>query len=588
MGRGVRLWGAVWLLAILLVCGLSSPVPAADEGEPAEAGAAEAPAEMAPAPAEGPAPGFYVSAGWLIASVLAVLLWLGLLDWMAKDATRVGTSENFWNSLMLAAGVAGFVLVIFVNAVFVVTVYVGVIALFGMYVWTRNQMVASDQRVFTVDHLAFVASAVLAKAGIHVSATALAGRQEDRTQIILVRKDGKSLDAISEEHRGTVETSESVLAVKEMIENAVNARATDIHIEPKQDQVQVRYRIDGILHGVPSYSAELGPAMVSVLKVLSDMDIAERRKPQDGTFAGKLGERTLDFRSATSSAVHGETMSLRILDRDRDLIRLENLGMSAGVKERLVRVINQPHGLLIACGPTGAGKTTTLYAALSELDAYQKNIMTIENPIEYRLDNITQTAVNLRAGVTFAGTLRSLLRQDPDVIMVGEIRDAETARTALQAAMTGHFVFTTVHANDCITALFRLLDLGVEAYLVGSSLTAVVAQRLVRVLCEHCKVPYVPKQDFLRKIGMDPARVQQFWKAQGCEECQGTGYYGRTGLYELFLMNDRIRDLVRGSPSVQLLKAEARKAGLRTLVEDGLIKVAQGLTSIKELMRVTK
>ncbi len=318
------------------------------------------------------------------------------------------------------------------------------------------------------------------------------------------------------------------------------------------------------------------------------MDIAERRKSQDGTFSGKLGDRVMDFRSATSSSVHGETMSIRILDRDRDLIRLERLGMDPRARAMFTRIINAPHGMLSVSGPTGSGKTTTLYAALSEIDAYQKNILTIENPIEYRLDNITQTSVNPKAGITFAGAMRSMLRQDPDVIMVGEIRDAETARTALQAAMTGHFVFTTLHANDAVTSLFRLLDLGVEPYLISSALTAVMAQRLLRLLCKACRVPYVPKPEFVKKIGLDPSKVTHFYKAQGCELCQGTGYMGRTGIFELLVINDMLRDLIRENPSIRLIKEEAKAAGLVSLQEAGLQKVVRGETSLKELIRVTK
>jgi type II secretory ATPase GspE/PulE/Tfp pilus assembly ATPase PilB-like protein len=244
--------------------------------------------------------------------------------------------------------------------------------------------------------------------------------------------------------------------------------------------------------------------------------------------------------------------------------------------------------MFIASGPTGAGKSTTLYAMISEIDAYQKNIITIEDPIEYRLDNVTQTPINPKAGVTFASSLRSSLRQDPDVIMVGEIRDAETARVACQAAMTGHFVFTTLHANDSVTSLFRLLDLGVEPYFIASSLSAVLAQRLCRVLCPTCKEAYVPEPEFFKSIGLPPGKEIQLYKSVGCEECQGTGYRGRIGIFELLEVTDAIKELLRTTPGVQAITAEAKKTGFRKLHEDGLAKVIKGLTSVKELLRVTR
>ena len=548
----------------------------------------ESRSKRAPQPMEIAWPRSFVSLFWLVPILLVTLAWLKMLDWTARDAKRVGAREVMWNSVVLLAGLGGMSLALLVHRAFFLTMVAGVAGVFGGYVHTRNQLVAEDQKVFTRDHLAFVLSSVLKRIGVKVSASALSGRPEDRTRIELLRKDGRSLEAIAESSRAGQGRSEAVLSVKEMIENAVLSRATDIHIEPKQNELQIRYRIDGILHNAPSYPLELTAPMISSMKVLADMDIAERRKPQDGSFAGRLDERRLEFRAASAPSMHGETMTLRILDNEQGILDLDILGFSGRDRQRMSSVISAPHGMLIVSGPTGSGKSTTLYALLSELDAYQKNIMTIENPIEYRLANVTQTAVNPRAGVTFAGTLRSMLRQDPDVIMVGEIRDAETAQVALQAAMTGHFVYTTIHANDSVTSLFRLLDLGVEAYLIASALSGVLAQRLVRLLCDNCKVPYVPKPEFLSKVGLAPGSVQEFFKAQGCEECQGTGYRGRQGVFELMLVNDAIRDLVRGNPSVQLIKAEARKGGTMGLVEDGLTKVVAGRTSIKELMRVTK
>ncbi len=408
-----------------------------------------------------------------------------------------------------------------------------------------------------------------------------------QTSIILTRKDGQPLDAIeTDSQRHT--PSEALVTVNRILETAVRARATDIHIEPTGEQLNIRLRIDGILHELPPYPLHLGERMVTVVKVLADMDITEKRKPLDGAFAGKLDGRDLDFRVASSGTVHGQTMSIRILDRSRDVITLDKLGMAPKQKAAFQQIISAPHGMIIVSGPTGAGKSTTLYAALLELDVHEKNIMTIEDPIEYSLESIQQTAINTKAGITFAGTLRSIMRQDPNVIMLGEIRDAETARIAMQASMTGHLVMTTIHANNSVISLFRLIDLGVEAYLVASSVSCVLAQRLVRVLCNQCRAPYMPKDKLIRKLGLPTDKPIYFYKAVGCPTCQGTGYYGRTGIFEMLIVNDNIREMFREKPSTTAIKEEARASGMRTLQQDGMSKVIQGSTSLKELIRVTR
>jgi len=531
---------------------------------------------------------WYFSHFWLFMLMVYSGVWLVVFDWLGRDAEKLRLNHTLWASLACGLGAFGAILVLFASRYLV---FLGILLLLGLfvgYVVRRNAVVPPQQKVFTPDHLAYLFRRIGARlhivpdAGVRAETTG-----EDMTEIVLLRKDGTPLEKIAAD-RASDRTSEAVISIKELIESAVLSRATDIHLEPKETELQARFRIDGILHNVPSYPAEQAAPMISCVKVLCNMDIAEKRKPQDGTFMGKLDDRTLDFRVSTAPSVHGETMVIRILDRNVGLIRLEKLGLSPKDLQVVRRIINYPHGMMIASGPTGSGKTTTLYAALSELDAFQKNIITIEDPIEYRLENVTQQQVNPKAGVTFASALRSSLRQDPDVIMVGEIRDAETARVALQAAMTGHFVFTTLHANDAITSLFRLLDLGVEPYLIASSLSAAVAQRLVRVLCPECKAPYVPEPEFLQKIGVRTQQPIRLFKPVGCENCQGTGYYGRIGIFEVFVMNDAIKDLIRTNPSLQLISAEARKAGMRRLQEDGLAKVLRGITSVKELVRVTR
>ncbi len=568
-------------MILILTIGFA-PSLAAQEDAPTPDAASTDDAHMLP---EDTTP--HISAAWLILLTLGVFYWLITMELVNRDVMHMGYRPALWNLAFLASGLFGFGLALLAHIAFLFLGVVLVIACTITFSVLRNAQVPDERKILTAAHLDYVFRRILRKAGVKLPEGALQ-RSGSTTVIRLLRKDGTEIEALTEDGRSSTHQSEAVLAVKEIIESAVRARATDIHMEPKESELNIRFRVDGILHSLPSYPPELAPPMVSVVKVLSEMDITEKRQAQDGTFSGELEGRQLDFRCATTNSVHGETVSIRLLDRDRDLITLDHLGMDKAARRRFTHILNAPHGMLIVAGPTGAGKTTTLYGALQELDAYQKNIMTIENPIEYRLDNITQTAINPKAGVTFANSLRSMLRQDPDAIMVGEIRDAETARTALQAAMTGHFVFTTIHANDAVTALFRLMDLGVEPYLVASSLTAILSQRLVRMLCDQCKQPYTPKPEFLQKINMRPDQVPYFFKAVGCEACQGIGYYGRVGIFELLTLNDTVRDLIRGNPSIQLIKAESRKAGLRTLQEAGLRKVAQGVTSLKELIRVTK
>jgi type II secretory ATPase GspE/PulE/Tfp pilus assembly ATPase PilB-like protein len=333
--------------------------------------------------------------------------------------------------------------------------------------------------------------------------------------------------------------------------------------------------------------------------VLGDLDITERRKPQDGGFSALVEGRSVDFRLATAGSVTGEKLVMRILDRAKQIVELSQLGMRDPMREKLHSLVTQPHGLFIVCGPTGAGKSTTLYACLSEIDRFQKNVITVENPVEYHIENVTQIEVNPKAGKTFASELRSILRQDPDVIYIGEIRDQETAEIACQAAQTGHMVFTTLHANDTVTALARLIDLGVQPFLVGSSITAILGQRLIRILCNKCKVRYKPNPEMLRKANLPSDKIKHFYRppdpnaeeggnGERCPRCKGTGYFGRTGVFEMLVITDRMRDMIRENPNLNSIKQEAVKNGMQYLQEDGLRQVIEGKTSIQELLRVCK
>jgi type II secretory ATPase GspE/PulE/Tfp pilus assembly ATPase PilB-like protein len=408
---------------------------------------------------------------------------------------------------------------------------------------------------------------------------------------MLLKKDGKPFDGRDAGQRVDGETSEAITSVQRILTKAIHLRATDVHLEPKTgDDVLVRYRIDGIMQNAGTLAGAAGRATVSALKVLGDMDIAERRRPQDGTFAVVFDGRKFDIRAASGPTNFGEKIALRLLDAEGGIVKqgLGSFGMGSTVLAKLREIIHRPHGMLIVCGPTGSGKTTTLYGALGEIDVFSRNIVTIEDPIEYRLDNISQTAVNVAADLTFAKILRSVLRQDPDVILVGEIRDKETAEIAMQAALTGHFVFTTLHANDTATTVTRLLDIGIDTTLIQSAVTAVLGQRLVRVLCDKCKEPYKPTPEFLKSAGIPADKVNVFYKEKGCPGCNGTGYRGRTGVHELMVVDKSIRELLVGRPSIQAIREAARRGGMRSLQEAGLQKVIAGITSVNEVVRVTK
>jgi type II secretory ATPase GspE/PulE/Tfp pilus assembly ATPase PilB-like protein len=383
--------------------------------------------------------------------------------------------------------------------------------------------------------------------------------------------------------------SENVRNSRKMLMAAMRAEATDIHFEPQEQQYFTRFRIDGVLQDIGKMPIGEGKGVVSTLKVLSDMNIAERRRPQDGTFAATLDGAKFDIRAASTPTSYGEKMVLRLLQSSGGVMKsgLDKIGLRPQVLKRLNEIIHKPYGMFLVVGPTGSGKTTTVYASLSEIDAHKHNITTIEDPVEYRLENITQIAVNTQAEVSFANILRSVLRQDPDVLLVGEIRDKETAEIACQAALTGHFVFSTLHANDTVATITRLLDLGLDPTLIQTAVTAVLGQRLARKLCEKCKQKCAPPPGLLKKFKLRDGEIDHIYREKGCEHCRGTGFKGRMGIHELLVMNDGIRDLITSQPVVGDLKKAAIKNGTQTLQIDGLMKVIKGQTSVSEILRVT-
>lgn len=598
-------------ISAALVCaaallGLVSPAPAQ---APAPAGAAPGRAaasqEWAPVPGgfyrgnkvETPQGVLIQRGGYLslfkLVLVLGVMFhWIHTAQWVAADSRSLRLRPDFWNSLQLAGGTLALLSVLVVphfalGLVALLALYGGAA---GLYVWERNQHVPDSGKVLTPRHLQRWGLRQLARLGIKIGG----GKVVDATLGPPIQFVGKTRTGQRDEARTRqVETSKGYMAARELVYDSILRRATDIHMEPADEEVGVRIRIDGVMFPAEPFDKPIGDAVVNIFKVLSAMDITERRRPQDGSFGAVVEDREVDFRVATQGTRFGEKMSLRILDQANAVSRLEQLGMRKQLEDKIRDIVHQPHGMLLCCGPTGAGKSTTLYACLNSIDRHQVNVITIEDPIEYKIDNATQIEINTKAGQSFGGSLRSVLRQDPDVVMIGEIRDEETAKIACQAASTGHMVFSTVHANDTITALYRMLDLNVEPFMLASSISAVLGQRLARRLCPKCKEAYRPNPELLKQAGLPADKVEKLYRppknrSEVCTHCGGVGFRGRIGVFELLAVNDRMRDLIRDKAPASAMSAEARKNGMLYMREEGLRLVVRGVTSADELMRVVK
>ncbi len=385
--------------------------------------------------------------------------------------------------------------------------------------------------------------------------------------------------------RSVAEDSSVVMLVDGIISKAISDHASDIHIEPDEDVLRVRYRIDGLLHEVLSLSKILHSAVISRIKIMSNIDIAEKRIPQDGRFKIRKDFKDIDFRVSTLPTNYGEKVVLRILDREQALLNLGNIGMDEYSLNIYDNILSKPYGIVLISGPTGSGKTTTLYASLNKLNSLEKNIITVEDPIEYNFKLINQVNVDETAGLTFANALRSILRQDPDIIMVGEIRDKETAEISIQASLTGHLVLSTIHTNDAASSIVRLVEMGIEPYLVATSLIGVVGQRLVRKICPYCKVGYKPGDDVAKQLGLGEDML--LYKGEGCEKCKYTGYIGRIGIYEVMGINKEIRNMISKGGSTDDVKQVATKNGFRQMRNSGFELVKKGVTTLEEVLRVT-
>ncbi len=409
----------------------------------------------------------------------------------------------------------------------------------------------------------------------------IGGIEEDDVEVVQADEQEVDLEKMAGE-------SPVIRYVNYLIFNAVKEGASDIHIEPQEKKLQIRYRIDGVLFEMSNPPHQMQAAIISRLKIMANLDISERRLPQDGRIRAMVHGRKLDLRVSTLPTAQGEKAVLRILDTRAINVKLDELGMANDALQMWKHQIEQPHGILLVTGPTGSGKTTTLYSSMGQMDRKRLNISTVEDPVEYHMSGITQTQTHESIGMTFAAALRALLRQDPDVVMLGEIRDKETATIAIQASLTGHLVLSTLHTNDAPSAVTRMINIGVEPFLIGAAVNAILAQRLTRRICPSCKVAAPPREEFLDHLAMHGIAVDQLMIGQGCERCRNTGYSGRVGLYEMLLLDDMLRDKIAASPNVTEFRRICVERGMVTLRDDGFHKVGRGQTTIEEVLRVTE
>ncbi len=415
-------------------------------------------------------------------------------------------------------------------------------------------------------------------------------RMDNLVEEIKADESGNSADSI-ERLRDLAAEAPIIRLVNMIINRAVELRASDIHIEPFENTLKVRYRIDGVLQSAESPPARSAAAVISRIKIMARMNIAERRLPQDGRIQLRAHGKTIDLRISTVPILHGESLALRILDKQQLNLDFDSLGFDRDLAARMTKILGLPHGIILATGPTGSGKTTTLYAALQRLNTPERKILTVEDPVEYQLEGINQIQIKPQIGLTFANALRSIVRQDPDIIMIGEMRDLETARIAVQSALTGHLVFSTLHTNDAGSSITRLLDMGVEDYLVTSTLNGILAQRLLRTLCPECRTPYLPLPEVIEKLQLErfaPRERFSLHQATGCPHCAGTGYLGRTVIAELLVLSEPIRHLILEHADGARIEKAAIEEGMTTMQMDGLGKAVRGLTTIEEVTRVTQ
>ena len=468
---------------------------------------------------------------------------------------------------------------------------------------TLTVAISDPLDVDTVDSLRYILKmnvepVVASKADIDVALGRYYGTADDTVESMLqeitegdieIAVPGKAQESRIEDTTATEADAPIIKLVGLLIMEAYRNRASDIHIEPLEKRLRVRYRIDGVLHEVDNPPKRLQPAIISRLKIMANMSIAEKRVPQDGRIQIPVMGKTLDLRVSSLPTNHGESIVMRILDKSSLLLGLGDLGFFSDDQEKMEKLISLPDGIFLVTGPTGSGKTTTLYACLNAINKPDRKIITVEDPVEYQLAGINQVQVNPEINLTFAAALRSILRQAPNIIMIGEIRDLETANIAVQASLTGHLVFSTLHTNDAPSAVTRLIDMGVKPFLVASSVRAIMAQRLIRRVCQNCKEPYVPTEYEMRVLNLKPEELAKatIFKGKGCQECGRTGYRGRRGIYEIFVLDEEVRQLIYERVPANVLRTRARELGMRTLREDGVRKIMTGMTTPEEVIAIT-
>jgi general secretion pathway protein E len=539
--------------------------------------------------------GYYFSPFKIFFLLVVYVSWVHMCGWVSRDLKKTQNETMWWMPLFIGIGFIGF-LIMWASPFFYLSWLLLASAVIGVSLWyvsVRNELVDPEDKVLTEAHVRG-----LIRHYLRMDLGQGKEEVEDRPTVKFIgRARSGRIDGDEDHNVNRVADSKGYRAAQDMINDALTQRATDIHLEPTKDVMTVRFRIDGMMTAQEPFSRTMGDAVINIFKVIANLDITEKRKPQDGGLSAEIDDRPIEIRVATAGSVVGEKMVMRVLDASQKMLTLTQLGMREKMRTQVKSVISQPHGMFLVCGPTGSGKTSTLYACLNEIDRFQSNVITIENPVEYRLDNVTQIEINPKMGKTFASELRSILRQDPDVILVGEIRDQETAEIAFQAAQTGHLLYSSIHANDAVTAIGRLIDLGVEPFMIASALGGIIGQRLVRLLCPTCKVRYKPNPELLRKANLPAEKIKYFYRPPNeaerekkgeCPTCESTGYFKRTGIFELLVINDRIRELIKANPNLAAIKQEAVKGGMRYLYEDGLRQVIDGKTSIQELLRVSK
>ena len=516
---------------------------------------------------------------FLLGLVVVVFGWIRILLWVQKD---VGSVYDERSEPVRT-----------INAIVLLLPVVGLIYYLVLRATRRHQ-----RNVMTVEAESIRASADKAPPAEDAAVVTppkskwrfLFRRRESSGKLARTREEALQLTFIDDEGnpmqlKKTLPGMSGIGAARELLAEAIVQRASDIHIEPREQGWRVRFRIDGVMQDRPHLAKIDTLRLVSSVKTLAAIDVAEKRKAQDGRFGVQTSRGEVDFRVATTSSIHGEKLVVRILERKTGLLTLNELGMAKPMLASFNRVLQSHNGMILVTGPTGSGKTTTLYAALNQLDAKKLNIMSIEDPVEYALDGATQIPVNPKAGLTYAAGLRSILRQDPDVIFVGEMRDEEAAKIAVRSALTGHLVFSSLHTNNAIGAIVRLMEIGVEKYQIASSVLLVVAQRLVRVLCPACREPYTPEPDALKDVGLVLPPHGTVYRARGCENCDNLGYHGRTAIFEMLVMDDEMREKFLAGVSEQELWTIAKRKGSRSLREDGVDKVMMGITTVDEVLQ---